>query len=109
MSTEIMYRISGLTKIDQLELATDPTFILEEASVPSGTHGEVITLTALVAASAVTALGAFLLRKHEGESFEEVIEEVHPNGTIKRHIIRWKHDSAEPPDASIIKQLRPGV
>ena len=103
---ETLYRISGLTKFDALELQADPAFRVEENSVPDGTHGELTTLTAYVAVSGIAALAAFLLRKHHGEEFVEEVEEVKADGSIKRHIVKWKKDSTEPPDASVIKQIR---
>jgi hypothetical protein len=106
MPTDVEYRISGLTKLDALELTGDPSFRLQENSIPDGTYGELTTITAYVAVSGIAALAAFLLKKHNGEEFVEEVEEVKPDGSIKRRVVKWKKSSTEAPDASIIKQIR---
>lgn len=106
MTKETEYRVSGLTKLDALELASNPAFRLEENHVPNGAYGELTTITAYVAVSAISALAAFLLKKHHGEEFVEEVEELKPDGSITRRIVRWKKNSTEAPDASVIKQIR---
>ncbi len=106
MNSETQYRVSGLTKFDALELRSDPAFRIEENPVPEGAHGELTTLAAYVTVSGIAALASFLLRKHEGEEFVEEVEEIKPDGSIKRHIVKWKKESTDPPEASVIKQIR---
>jgi hypothetical protein len=106
MPNETEYRLSGLTKLDALELRDDPAFRLEENKIPGGNFGELTTVTAYVAVSGISALAAFLLRKHHNEDFFEEVEDVKPDGSVKRRVVKWTRKSSEAPDAEVIKQIR---
>jgi len=106
MTDQISFRISGLTKLDRLELQETPTVTFEEVTLPMNVHGDVITYVALFGMPALSAIAAYLLRKHDGESFEEVVEEIRPDGTIYKRSIRYSRDATEAPDASIIRQIQ---
>jgi len=103
---EIEVRVSGLDKVDQLDMEVEPGVRFEEMDVPAGSHGELTLLTAYFAMSALSTLAAYLLRKHDGESFEEVVEIVHTDGHIEKRHVKWTRDSSEAPPAEIIKQIR---
>ena len=100
------YRISGLTKFDRIELKDDSNFHFEENTVPDDSHGELTTLSAYVVVSGISALAAFLIRKHRNEEFHEEVEEIKPDGSVTRRVVKWKKESADPPEASVIKQIR---
>lgn len=102
---EIEVRVSGLDKVDQLEMEEERGVRFEEMDVPAGSHGELTLLTAYFAMSALTTLAAFLLRKHSGESFEELVEIVHPDGGVEKRHVKWDRRSSEA-TADIIKQIR---
>jgi hypothetical protein len=106
VTTETTYRIRGLTKIDRKQLEKEPSIQFIEEPTPAGTHGELVTLSAVVTVSAISALAAFLLKKHRRESFEELIEEIGSDGSVKRRVVKWSKESSEAPDAAIIKQIR---
>jgi hypothetical protein len=99
-------RLSGLSKFDRRDLGEGPGIEYQENQLEGGQHGEVITFVALFAMSAVPTLAAYLLRKHSGQTFEEDVEIVHPDGRIERRRVRWRANSAEAPEASIIKQIQ---
>ncbi len=103
--SESTFRIRGLTKLDQRQLS-DPGITFTEERLDGHDHGEVVTLVAIVASSAITALAAYFLRKHRGESFEESVEEVRADGTVKRRVVKYSKSSSEPPDAAVLRQLR---
>jgi hypothetical protein len=108
MPKENEYRVFGLTKLDALELRSDPAFRLEENKIPDGNYGELTTITAYVAVSGITALASFLLRKHRHEDFFEEVEEVRPDGSVKRRVVKWTRKSSEgtSAEADVIKQIR---
>jgi hypothetical protein len=103
---EVRFRLRGLTKIDVAELEGSTGIVIEEETIPVGAHGEPTTFALLVTLAGISALSAYLLRKHEGQSFEEIGEIVHPDGRVERRIVRWSANSVEPPDSSLIKQIR---
>ena len=103
---ERVVSIAGLNKLDQLDLEGTPGVRFEEIEVPPGAQGELTLLTAYFAMTALTALAAYLLRKHEGEAFEEDVTITHPDGRIEVRRIRYKADRSAPPEADILRQLR---
>lgn len=105
MPSESTLRVRGLTKLDKKQLS-DPGITFTEETLDDHAHGEVVTLVAIVTTSAIGALAAYFLRKHRGESFEETVEEVRPDGTIKRRVVKYSKSSSEAPDAAVIAQLR---
>jgi hypothetical protein len=98
--------VSGLNNFDKLELQSTPGVRFEEVQVPQGSHGELTLLTAYFAMTALTALASYLLRKHDGESFEESVVVTYPDGRQEERHVKWNRDSTAPPEAEIIKQIR---
>ena len=106
MPNDPEYWIAGLTKFDALELKKNSAFRVTEEQVPNGAYGELTTITACVTVAGISALAAFLLKKHNGEEFFEEVVEVKPDGSTKRRVVKWSKESSEAPEASIIKQIR---
>lgn len=109
MSELTQIRLGGLTKFDKADLGSDPGIVYEESELDSGQHGEVTVFTVMLTMALVSTFAAFLLRKHNEQSFEEDIEIVHPDGRIERRKIRWRANSSEAPEASIIRQIQAGL
>jgi len=106
---ETKVSISGLTKYDVLELQGTPGIEFEEVKIPEGAQGELTLLTAAFAMSALSTLAAFLLRKHDGASFEETVVIRKPDGQTEERHVKWKRDSSSAPEADIIRQIRGSV
>lgn len=104
--TEISVMIQGLNKLDFKEMQNIEGIRFEEQIVPEGSHGEVTLFTAIFAMSALTALAAYLLRKNENQTFEEIVEIHHPDGRIEKRVIKWNSSKSEAPEADIIRQIR---
>ena len=104
--TEMSVSIQGLKKIDYLEMKNEGGVRFEEQPVPKGSHGEVTLFTAIFAMSALMTLAAYLLRKHDNQSFEETVTIKHPDGRIETRTIKWDSKKSEAPKADIIKQIR---
>ena len=103
-----MIRLSGITKLDRLELDGVEGVQFEETKIDADAHGEVTLFTAMIAMAAVSALAAYLLRKHNMEDFEEEVEIVHSDGRVEKRRIKWTKSSTEAPEADIIRQIRGG-
>jgi hypothetical protein len=103
---EIEVRVSGLNKVDQLELEGELGVRFEEMAVPAGSHGELTLITAYFAMSALTALAAYLLRSTEDELVEEDVDIVHPDGRRETRHVKVHRKKSEAPAADIIKQIR---
>jgi hypothetical protein len=101
---EATVALEGLSKLDKLELERLIRF--EANPVPQGTHGEAVLFTAYFAMTALTALAAYLLRKHDYKSFEETIVIEHPDGRKERRTVKWNSSKSEAPEADIIAQIR---
>ena len=99
-------RISGLSKLDSKEMQNIEGIQFQEQMVPEGSHGEVTLFTAVFAMSALMTLAAYLLRKHDKQSFEETVEITHPDGRIEKRTIKWNSVKSEAPEAEIIEQIR---
>ena len=99
-------RIDGLTKLDKMQIGTVPGVSFEESTIPDGSHGEVTVLAAVFTLQALATLAAFVLRKQNNESFSETVEIQHADGRKEKRVIKWTKDSAEAPDASIIRQIQ---
>jgi hypothetical protein len=104
--SDMTVSISGLNNLDRLEIGTQSGVRFEPVEVPRGAHGEMTLLTAYFAMTALTALAAYLLRKHDGQSFEEIVVITHPDGRREERRIKWNRTSTAPPDAEIIRQIR---
>jgi hypothetical protein len=103
-------RLPDITRLDQLELgkrlpAEDLTF--ESAQEGRDLHGELMLATAvvLVTLSALRVLAAYLLRKHNRKAFKQQLEVVAADGSRRTTTVEYTADSAEAPDAQILKQL----
>lgn len=105
----IRWRVTGLSKLDILEFGGRPEAIIEEIKAPHGSFGEPATFTVTVALAGLSVLAAYLLRKHQNSSFEEVVEEIDPAGKISRRHVRWTSSSTEPPAAELIAKIRGGL
>jgi hypothetical protein len=106
---EVKIRLTGLTKFDRRDLGDAPGMEYQEATLDTGQHGEVATLTVMVTMALVSTVAAYLLRKHGRQSFEEDVEIVHPDGRTERRHVRWRAESAEPPEPAIIRQIQSGI
>jgi hypothetical protein len=104
--TDMNVSISGLTKLDALEMEDAEGVRFEEVPVPRGAHGDLTLLTAYFAMSALSTLAAYLLRKHNGMSFEETVMITHKDGRREERRIRYQSSSSEAPEAAIVKQIR---
>ena len=102
---DIIVRVAGLTTLDKEEIDGSPGVTFKQIAVPKGAQGELITFTAIFAMSALATLAAYLLRKHDEEEFEEIVELVHPDGRIERRTVRYRGKKVEAPEAEIIKQI----
>jgi hypothetical protein len=99
-------RLGGLTKLDCQDLGQAEGITYEKAELEEGAHGEVAVFTVMVSMALISTFAAYLLRKHDRQSFEEDVEVVHADGRIERRHIRWNSQSSEAPDAEIIRQIR---
>ena len=104
--TEMTVQIHGLLKLDVKEIEDEDGVRFEKQMVPEGSHGEVALFTAIFAMSALTTLAAYLLRKHDNQTFEETVEIQHPDGRSERRVVKWSSASSEAPEADIIRQIR---
>ena len=102
---EISVRVAGLTTLDKEEIDGSPGVTFKQIAVPKGAQGELVTFTAIFAMSALATLAAYLLRKHNEEEFEEVVEMVYPDGRTERRTVRYRGKKVEPPEAAIIRQI----
>jgi hypothetical protein len=98
--------LRGLRKFDTRDLGAGAEIEYRESKLEPEAQGEVVLFTAFVAMSAVTAVAAFLLRKHDSEVFEEDIEIQHPDGRVETRHIRLTRDHVEAPKAELIRQIR---
>ena len=105
MDDKLVY-VHRLTKLDFKELENTEGLRFEEQTVPDGSHGEVTLFTAIFSMSALLTLAAYLLRKHEYQTFEETIEIHHTDGRIEKRTIKWNSKKIEAPEADIIRQIR---
>lgn len=106
---DYLVRVRGMTKLDRLELEGQEGVTFEEVPLANRSMGEPATFLMIAGIAALHTVAVYLLRKWERRSFEEVVEIVHPDGTIERRTIRWQAYSSEAPEAEIMKQLRPYV
>ncbi len=107
--TEEKIIVRGLTKFDCLDLGKGKGIEYEEDDLEAGHHGEVSVFTAVLTMALVSTLAAFLLRKHQGQSFEEEVEILHPDGRIEKRRVKWEAKSSEAPEAELIRQIRGGT
>lgn len=103
--TEATVSITGLTKLDKMEMEGTPGVRFEEVPAPRGSHAELTLFTAYFAVTAVAALAAYLLRTTENESGDVTVEIHHPSGKIEKRIVKWDKSSAKAPQAEIIRQI----
>lgn len=106
MIEESKFSINGATQREKAHFKKQNGVTFEEESIPNRALGEPATFTIIVAASAISTLAAYLLRKYEGESFEEEIREELPDGTIRFRKVKWKKMSSEAPEKEIIEQIQ---
>ena len=106
MHEDVQIRLPGQTKVDVFELKEVPGLKIEKQEIPASTYGEPTTFVVIVTLAAISALSAYLLRKHNGETFTEVVELIHPDGRIERRTVHWEKNSVEAPDSALIKQIR---
>ena len=99
-------RLTGLSKFDRLDLGENKGIIYAEADIEEGAQGEVTLFTATVTMALISTIAAFLLRKHNQQSFHEDVEIIHPDGTVERRHVRFDSQSSEAPEADIVRQIR---
>lgn len=102
-------RVPNLHKIDMLEHSDVEGFRFEECKVPDGTHGELTLYTLVLSLTAISALAAYFLKKHDRQSFEESYEIVRADGSSEVRTIKWSASSSEAPEADLIEQIRKGL
>jgi hypothetical protein len=105
---EVQIRLLGLTKFDRDDLGEREGIEYEAVPLDAGTHGEVATFTALVALPLIGAVAAFFLSSHKGQTFEEDLEVVYPDGRVVRRTVRYRAHSSQAPEAEIIRQILGG-
>jgi Tfp pilus assembly pilus retraction ATPase PilT len=98
--------VHGLTKFDTLDLGIRPGIEYREAEIDKNAQGEVVLFTAIVTMALISTFAAYLLRKHNGQSFEIEIEVDHPDGRKEKKRFRWNKESSEPPSAELIRIIR---
>ncbi|WP_370949612.1 hypothetical protein AB5J62_19250 [Amycolatopsis sp. cg5] len=106
------FRLPGLSRADALELgefADDDAISFHHDPVPDGNFGDLGLVTGIVAVAALKGLIGYLVYRHRGKSFEQVIEIEHPDGRIERRSVKWRDTSSEPIDAALAKQLGSAV
>ncbi len=106
MGEESKYTINGATQREKAHFKKQKGVTFEEETIPNKAIGEPATFTMIVTASAISALAAYLLRKYDGESFEEEIREELPDGTVRLRKVKWKKVSSEAPEKEIIEQIQ---
>lgn len=105
---DVRIRLAGLTKFDTRDLGANAGIEYVESGLEPDSHGEVTLFTAMISISLISTVAAFLLRKHNHQSFEQEIEIEHADGRIEKRRIRWSGESSEAPDAKVIAQIRGG-
>lgn len=103
---EAYLKLAGLTTFEKLELGETEGLTYEPARLSAGDHGEPGTFTVLITLAAIQTLGMWLLKRHNGQSFEEVVEIVHPDGRTERRHIKWSAQSEEAPSDAVIRQIK---
>jgi hypothetical protein len=106
MNDDVTFEIGGLTQIDAERLRDRSGVTLREATLPQGTYGEPVTFTIVVTAVGLSTLAAYLLRKHQGETFTDELIVRHPDGTIEHRRVHWEKSATEAPEPSIIKTIQ---
>lgn len=106
MPEDVEIRLPGQTKRDVIGLKEVPGLKIQKQEIPGDTHGELTTFVVIVTLAGISALSAYLLRKHNRRSFTETLEVTHPDGRIERRTVHWDQNSVEAPDSAIIKQIR---
>src|SRR4051794_34865411 len=103
MAEDLQIRLPGQSKFDVIGIEQSVDLIVEEEKIPDSAYGEPTTFLIIVSLAAISSLAAYLLRKHNQESFTETVEVIDPNGRVERRTIHWDKNSVEPPDSSLIK------
>jgi hypothetical protein len=103
---EMTVSVSGLSNLDRLEVGSQSGVEFEEQPIPPGAQGELTIFTAYFAMSALRVLAAYLMRKHDGASFEETVTISHPDGRREERHIKWQRSNTAPPEAELIRQIR---
>ncbi|MGW0769275.1 hypothetical protein [Streptomyces sp. NPDC002676] len=103
-------RLSGLSRSDALELGEfvdRGAIAFHHEPVPEGSFGDLGVVTVELVASAIALKGmvSYLLYRHRGKSFEQVVEIEHPDGRIERRTVKWRDTSSEPIDSALVKEL----
>ncbi|SDW51410.1 hypothetical protein SAMN05421504_101790 [Amycolatopsis xylanica] len=102
------FRLPGLSRADALELGEfvdRESVSFDHEPVPDGSFGDLGLVTGVVAVVALKGLIGYLVYRHRGKSFEQVIEIQHPDGRIERRTVKWRDTSSEPVDAALAKEL----
>jgi hypothetical protein len=122
MNTEVSrIEISGLNNLDLLDLQSvvHQSGISCEVSRDDSAqspdhrhrHGELATAVVILALTpaVLKVISIWLNRKHSGDSFEETLTVVAPDGSRKEHTIKYHGDKSEAADARILKEIRKAI
>jgi hypothetical protein len=101
--------ISGLTKLDRLELEKliSPENVAFEASeIDDSLHGEISTLTAIVilTPAVLGAIGLWITRNRRKLVIKQQKESIGKNGEVKREITEINLDSTET-NSDVVKEI----
>jgi hypothetical protein len=102
-------RISGLTKLDLLELGDEfpaGSVKFEDQKMAGNKVGEPTTVVIIILSlAAITALSLWLLKNRKSEKIEKTIEITDKNGIVHRETIRVDISSSSAPQADVVKEL----
>ncbi|MFF4485980.1 hypothetical protein ACFY0F_05690 [Streptomyces sp. NPDC001544] len=103
-------RLPGLSRSDALELGEfvdREAIVFRNDPVPEGSFGDLGMVTVELVASAIALKGmvSYLVYRHRGKSFEQVVEIEHPDGRVERRTVKWRDTSSEPIDSALAKEL----
>jgi hypothetical protein len=113
--------ISGLNNLDLLQLQEQLQHAGLSCEVQRGAeaqsrehrarHGELATALVILAMTpaVLNAISIWLNRKHSGESFEETLSVVGPDGSRKEHKIIYRRNSSQAAEAGILEEIRRAI
>jgi hypothetical protein len=113
--------ISGLNNLDLVELQSEvhrsglSLEVSRNASAQSSDHrhrhGELATAAVILALTpaVLKVISIWLNRRHSGDSFEETLTVVAPDGSRKEHIIKFRRDKSEAAEAGILAEIRKSI
>lgn len=108
-TTPTKIRISGLPKLDVLEMSDEfpkDSVSLANERMPGAEHGELAT-TAIIVVSALTikALATWLMKNRKKNRITKTIEIIDASGATRIETIDIDLSSSVAPEADVLKQL----